>query len=102
MQIKIYGASDDLVEVEGDLREEFSCYDSGEPKMKYLGFSDGTLLSIIYGEDGMWRINRLRTGTASYSKEEATDSEGDNYSDHVTLEGDNFTWVVFGEHMVTS
>jgi hypothetical protein len=90
-KVTIYGASDDLIEVEGSIREEFnpSC---DEPS--YLGFSDGTVLEVQYGASGFWRINRLFKGSADCQKEDATDEDTD-YSDKVTLTGD-VDWVVFG------
>jgi hypothetical protein len=88
--ITIYGASDDLIEIEGDIREEFSPHEDGEPD--YLAFSDGTVLSILYGEDGNWNIKRLTIGTASYQHHKA---DGDEYTDKVTLQGD-LTWCVCG------
>ena len=92
--ITVYGASDDLIEIDGAIKEEFGWYDSGS-KPAYLAFSDGTVLSVIYTDDGMWRINRVATGTALYSKTEATDGDTD-YSDRVSLQGD-IAWVVFGQ-----
>ena len=91
--LKIYGASDDLIEVEGEIREEFSPL-ADEPSL--LAFSDGTLLQIQYGagNKAFWRIQPLIYGSASYSKVEATD-EDENYSDVVTLEG-QIRWVVCG------
>lgn len=92
--LKVYGASDDLIEVEGDIREEFNPSDADDPSL--LAFSDGTLLQIQYGSDRLafWRITPLLYGSAKYSKTEAT-NEDDNYSDVVTLEGD-IKWVVCG------
>lgn len=89
--IEIYGASDDLIEVSGQLSEEFNPINDKE---SYLVFSDGTVLEVIYGQGGFWRINRLVVGTSNYRKEEGTDPV-ENYSDHVFLEGD-ISWVVFG------
>lgn len=96
MAIKVFGASDDLVEIEGDIREEFYAV-SAEDKPTLLAFSDGTLLQIQYGvgNQAFWRITPLVYGTAKYSKVEATD-EDTNYSDVVTLEGE-FKWVVCGD-----
>ena len=94
--LKIYGASDDLIEVEGDITEEFNPrFEEDGPAL--LAFSDGTLLQIQYGVGGnaFWRIQPLVYGTAKYSKVEATD-EDDNYSDVVTLDG-KFKWVVCGD-----
>lgn len=89
--VTVYGASDDLIEVEGDLKEEFSGYEGTH----YLAFSDGTLLSVKYDDGGLWRINRLVQGSAACVKVEATDPE-DDYSDKVTLTG-ALAWVVCGK-----
>lgn len=88
--LKIYGASDDLIEIEGDIREEFGPPDG--PVL--LGFSDGTVLQVQYGAGGnaFWRITPIIYGSASYSKTEATD-EDERYSDVVTLDGD-IKWVM--------
>jgi hypothetical protein len=89
--IKVYGASDDLVEVEGDIEEEFS-YDGEKPG--YLGFSDGTVLRISY--DGVWHINLAIKGSSAFTHTPAEGEDTDNYSDVVTLDG-AMKWVVFGE-----
>ena len=54
MRLTIYGASADLIEVDGDYREEFNHYDSCDDNAKpaYLAFADGTVLSITYGAGG--------------------------------------------------
>ena len=103
MSVKISGASDDLIEIEGDVTAEF-CTDADE-KPKFLAFSDGTILHVEYADSGLWRINREVEGAASYSKWEATDSSSKQYSDVVTLgAGDaqgrgtvSLSWVVCGE-----
>jgi hypothetical protein len=96
-KVTIYGASDDLIEVEGDFSEEYNPSNDDDPT--YLAFGDGTVLSVKYGDatGGFWRINRVRVGTATYAKTEATD-EDDDYSDRVTLEGD-LRWVVVGTQL---
>jgi hypothetical protein len=91
MTVTIYGSSDDLIEVGGDLDEEYSV---SEDDPAYLAFSDGTVLQVIYTLTGFWHVDRLRIGTASYEKVDATDADND-YSDRVTLDGD-LTWVVIG------
>ena len=87
--ITIHGASDDLIEIGGDIEEEFSAEDEG-----YLFFSDGTLFKISYQSGGFWRINLFKEGTAKFSKVEGRDSEND-YSDKATLDGD-IKWVGHG------
>jgi hypothetical protein len=93
-KVEIYGHSDDCIEIDGDIHEEFYLIDD-EPN--WLAFSDGSLLSIDYTKDGTWRIHRMSTGTAAFSKTEATDS-GDDYTDKATLEGD-LSWVIHGKNM---
>lgn len=95
MQTMIYGASDDLIEVEGLISQEFSAT-LEDDALNYLGFSDGTVLSVQY-TGGFWRVHRVAVGTASYTKTEATNEERD-YSDRVVLDGD-ITWCVFGTHL---
>ena len=91
-KVTIYGASDDLIEIDGGIEEEFS---PGEDDAAYLAFSDGTVLHIEYTDSGFWRITRRVTGTAGYEKHEGTNEDTD-YSDRVTLSG--VDWVVAGDH----
>lgn len=91
--ITIRGCSDDNVIIEGDMNEEFGCYSSAE-RTNYLGCSDGTLLSIRYTREGVWRINLVRSGSASYSKVDGLENSR-QYSDIVTLDG-AVSWVVLG------
>jgi hypothetical protein len=53
--VTIYGASDDLIEVEGSIEEEFNV-DSDRPH--HLAFPEGSVLKVVYDEDGIWRITR--------------------------------------------
>ena len=94
--LTVYGSSDDLIEIDGDISEEFVYRGDG-----FLAFSDGTLLAVEYSDTGMWRFGPLNHGTAVYSNDPATEDEGHrpnylpSYSDVVTLQGD-FMWVVYG------
>ena len=82
-KVTVYGSSDDLVEVEGDITDEFN----GDTVT--LIFGDGTHLLAQYADDGCWHINLTKEGTATYRKVfTATDSDSDSYSDRVELEGD--------------
>lgn len=91
--ITISGASDDLIEIGGDIKEEFSALADDEDG--YLFFSDGWILKIAYTDDGTWRITTIKKGAAKFSKVEAEGSDSDNYSDKVTLDGE-ITWVGCG------
>lgn len=89
-QVTIYGASDDLIEVDGDLSEEFSL--PGDDKA-ILAFGDGSVLAVNYDEFGVWRIHRILTGSALYEHDEDPGNDESRYSDRVTLTGD-LRWVL--------
>lgn len=86
-QISVRGASDDLIEIEGDLSEEIYYDEDGQ---NHLAFSDGTVLNICY--DGCWRINIVIPGTAEVEKQFAEGEDSENYSDRIYLKGD-IDWV---------
>ena len=94
MSITIYGASDDLIEIEGDISDEFNFYPE-EDEYRLLAVSDGTLLKVFYDKDGIWRITRQVSGSANFNKVEG-DVEKDT-PDKVTLSGVEIKWVVLGE-----
>jgi hypothetical protein len=85
MGTKVYGHSDDLIEFEGDLRGEVGCYGTDDdPDMGTLvAFSDGTVLSVKYGKNGMgiWAIFALRQGDLFDGIDPCTDEDADVYSD---------------------
>ena len=91
MPVTVYGASDDLIEIEGDITEEFNEYLSEDGSFRYFVFSNGVLLKITYDMDGFWRLFVL-SGHELCTKTEATDIA---YSDKVTINGD-IEWVVCG------
>lgn len=98
MSVTLYGASDDLVLVEGDVDEEFT---AGKGADDLVAFSDGTLLRINYDQDGVWRINPLVNGRAALSVQQAPANDEDNYSDRATLDGE-IAWVVLGDRSAMS
>jgi hypothetical protein len=51
MKTKIYGASDDIIEIEGEVDDEIDCYNATNKQIKC---SDGTEARIKY--DGNWNI----------------------------------------------
>lgn len=100
MTVTIYGASDDLIEIEGDIREEWSPPEDG-PAL--LAFSDGTVLRIEFERDGTWRIAQIKQGSAEYTHVPSVGD--DDYSDRVTLSGDiggTIAWVVLGTNITSS
>lgn len=91
MKITVTGYSDDNIEIEGDIEEEFAVSEQQADAGVCLAVSDGTLLRIIYDDDGIWRVTPAWLGTAHYSKIEG-DVQSDTF-DKVTLEGDGIKWV---------
>lgn len=62
---KIYGASDDLIEFEGDVYGEVNCYGTDDEEHGVLIIcSDGTVLEIKYGKSdrGIWGVYPIREG----------------------------------------
>lgn len=55
--IYVYGASDDLIEVDGDVFEEFNVNFGDD---RFLMFSDGT--SIMFDYDGSWYFKVVSSG----------------------------------------
>lgn len=83
MATKIYGSSDDLIEFDGDVSGEVSCYGTDEDEKGVLVVcSDGTLLEVKYGKggQGMWEIRVIWAGSLFDHMEYAAD-EDENYSD---------------------
>lgn len=90
MTVIITGASDDIIEIDGDIREEFTYKDEDQGDL--LAFSDGTLLRVA-SMYGVWRITPVAKGSASLTVEQQTEDEG---TDKATLDGD-VRWVVHGQ-----
>lgn len=91
MSIIIYGASDDLIEIEGEFREELSLRLDTPEDSALLFVSDGTVIRVNYDSDGIWRLTRLVSGAARFEK-----GEGDveaNTPDIVTLSGIRINWI---------
>ncbi len=76
--LKIFGHSDDLVEFEGQMNDEFDCYDGLK-----ISFIDGTQVLISYGKGnlGIWKIEVLSIGDKFDRLEECFDEDAEIYSD---------------------
>ena len=84
MATKVYGASDDLIEFEGDVNGEVSCYGTDDRDTGVLvACSDGTLLDVKYGKSdlGIWAITVLRKGELLIGVDVCADEDADPYSD---------------------
>ncbi len=88
----IYGASDDLIEVEGDVKGEL-CSDNS-----VLFLSDGTILAVKYGKESLavWEIRLVEKGALFENIEPCFDEDADRYSDVASF-ADGIKWVYEAE-----
>ena len=96
MSTKVYGASDDLIEFEGDVRGEVgaSFHRGYEAEGDLVFFSDGTLLNVKYGKADMavWRIIVI-TGGKLFQRVEPCYSENAIPWSDVALFADGLEWA---------
>lgn len=85
------GASDDLVELDGDIYEEWTYRDDGNDG-DLVAFSDGTVLRITQGAP--WRIVPVARGTAQLDIGQAMEGD-EEATDKASLTGD-IRWAVHG------
>ena len=81
---KVYGASDDLIEFEGDVSGEVSKYGTDDDNQGVLlFFSDGTILEVKYGKLGraIWGVTLHKQGDLFDRIEPCDDEDADIYSD---------------------
>lgn len=90
--IKIYGSSDDLIEIEGEIREEFQYPTSaGADKPVLLICSNKAMIEFWY--DGEWKARIKSSGDGQvWIKSVSDDGEFNDYSDVVTI-NDSIIWV---------
>lgn len=79
--IRIYGASDDLVEIEGSeyQEDEIGCF---EAKVR-IWFADGTVILVGYPKDcgAIWEILVEKDGPSKHEVILCYDEDADVYSD---------------------
>ena len=79
--VKVYGASDDLVEIENSKykEDEIGCYDHDVR----IRFFDGTVIRVGYPKDGLaiWWIEIEKQGTAEHNMTICNDENARIYSD---------------------
>ena len=90
MATEIYGASDDLIEFDGDVHGEVPGGD--DPTL--LMCSDGTFLTIKYGKEhlAIWSITLLREGSLFERIDLCLDGDADRYSDTAHF-ADGLEWA---------
>lgn len=78
--LRIYGCSDDLVEIEGSYCDEIGCF---EPDVR-IWFSDGTIIRVGYPKRpglAVWKIEIEKDGTAERTLTVCEDEDAEIYSD---------------------
>jgi hypothetical protein len=81
---KVYGASDDLVEFEGEFSGEVGCFGTDDREQGVLVVvSDGTILEVKYGKGGagIWEVKLMKAGGLFERIDPCTDEEDDPHSD---------------------
>lgn len=89
----VTGASDDLIELNGELQEEFGEYNCCDGTM---AFSDGTMLTVKYDDNGLWRFIPVYKGNL-FEKVVQGDVEADT-NDEVYF-GSGLKWCCFSTDM---
>lgn len=95
MATTVYGESDDLIEVNGDVRGEVGCYGTDErPHGVLLVFSDGTILEAKYGKGdmGVWGLATLCKGDKLKEITPCADEDARPHSDVAHFD-DGVTWA---------
>jgi hypothetical protein len=95
MATQVYGASDDLIEFEGDVGGEVGCFGTDDRDHGVLvAFSDGTLLEVKYGkgDTGIWGIHVYREGDLFLRVEQCSDEDAERYSDTAFF-ADGLKWA---------
>ncbi len=95
MATRLYGESDDLVEMDGDVRGEVGAFGTDDREQGVLIIcDDGTLLEIKYGKAGMgiWGITLIKPGTLFDRIEYCTDENAKIDSDIVYFK-DGLKWA---------
>lgn len=97
MATKIYGASDDLIEFEGDVYGEVGAIAAGDSDTKTMVFcSDGTILRVRYDDDGLWRFDLISKGDLYEGTDVKASEDEDGHSDTVKFkDGLKFAYVGF-------
>lgn len=81
---RVYGASDDLIEFEGDVDGEVGSYGTDDREHGVLvTFSDGTILEVKYGKAdmGVWEVKAISRGPLFREIVPCDDEDANPHSD---------------------
>lgn len=91
--ITLYGYSDDLIELDGDISEEFNPAKGTDGDL--VAFSNGVVLRIRYRT--CWRIELVH-GQGLVEIVPCPEDDPENYSDRATITGP-VEWVICGNEI---
>lgn len=96
MTTEVYGASDDLIEIDGDIKGEHPAAES------FLFMSDGTILKVKYGKSNMavWDIKVVRAGSLFKTIKPCFDEDADRYSDTAVFDV-GIKWAYAADNVVS-
>jgi hypothetical protein len=99
----LYGASDDCIELEGNINEEFyASTNAADDEGDLLTFSCGLVARILFTREGVWRINVLRADLdVEYTLTPCPADDEDNYTDRLEIHS-LVRWAVFGNSIVNN
>jgi hypothetical protein len=80
--LAIYGASDDLIEFEGDFEDEGNHY-GDDPA--YIHLDDGSVIKALYDRDGIWRFDPVKLAEGTTVKKHEKGSVEEDTPDRLTL-----------------
>lgn len=84
----VYGTSDDLIEVDGEIGGEVGCYGTDDAEHGVLlMFSDATVLEVKYGknDEAIWEVKVLKKGELFVGIDQCDNDDADPYSDVATF-----------------
>ena len=94
IMIKICGWNDDLIEVEGDIEEEFNV---DNEKEYYIALSDGTCAQVYFDQAGIWRVVLITKGLRTMDYVHTYNSE--DRTEELNLTGGPYKWVMLSEEI---
>ena len=83
----IYGASDDLIEIDGGISGEHGCYNTTEDRPCMVFLSDGTVVAFVYApaDRAIWKAHVQEQGSLFDRLDICTDENVDPHSDVVRM-----------------
>jgi len=95
--VMIVGGVDDVVEIRGDVQEEYVL----DGDLGFIGCGDGTLISVeIEEESGQWLFSQVTAGSADIKIHDHETDTGQK-TKAVTMAGD-LNWFIFGYGIMLS